>query len=344
MSLRERLDDRRYPPTQFARFTVDPDKCDACKKCVQTCPGQLLEMQGDLPVNRYELGKSDLGCIGCRNCYSVCPQEAIEVRDQYRVLEGFYRTRLRAPEAPNPFLEAEAPAFDTIRDRLTETERVIYERRSNRLFRRRPVPEDVLHRIVEAGRYAPSAGNGQPWSFIVVTDRDLIERIGDACTERVKALPRMYLRNGGNREWAKTLGVNLLSRLTPNNTDQRLMHGIDTIVSNEQYEMFLRAPALIIVLGDKRGISEPRIDCALAAHQMVLVAHALGLGTCYVGFTKMINTVPNMKEHLGIEWPYYVVTSIALGYPRTRVDKAIPRERPPVTWFPADRSGPKVEE
>jgi nitroreductase/NAD-dependent dihydropyrimidine dehydrogenase PreA subunit len=344
MSVRGLLDDRRYPATRFARFVVDPDKCDACKKCVQTCPGQLLEMRDELPHNRHDTGQSDLGCIGCRNCYAVCPEEAIEVRDQYRVLEGFYRTRLRAPEAPNPFLEEEAPPFEAIRDRLTDVEKVIYERRSNRLFRKRPVPEDVLHRVVEAGRYAPSAGNGQPWSFMIICDRDLIGRIAEACTQRVQPLPKMYLRNGGKREWAKTLGVNLLSRLTPNNTDQRLMHGIDTIASNEHYEMFLHAPALIIVLGDKRGISEPRLDCAMAAHQMVLVAHSLGLGTCYVGFTKMLNTVPGLREELGIAWPYEVVTSIALGYARTRIDKAIPRERPPVTWFPADRSGPRVEE
>lgn len=338
------LDNRRYPRTRFARFVVDPDKCDACQKCIQTCPGQLLELKDDLPTSKYEEGKSALGCIGCRNCYSVCPQDAIEVRDQYRVLEGFYETRLRPPSPPNPFLEEEPPDFDALEGRLTEVEKVVYKRRSNRLFRKRPVPEDVLHRVVEAGRFAPSQGNCQPWSFIVISDRDLLTRVAHACTARVAPLSKLYLRNGGQREGLKTLAVNALSRLTPNNTDQRLMHGIDTIVSNERYDMYLHAPALIIVLGDQRGIGEPLIDCMLAAHNMVLVAHSLGLGTCYVGFTKMLNTLPELKDELGIAWPYKVMTSIALGYPRTRVDHAIPRERPPVTWFPADRSGPREEE
>ncbi|MFW6051936.1 MAG: nitroreductase family protein [Myxococcota bacterium] len=339
-----KLDDRRYPPTRFARFVVDPDKCDACQKCIQTCPGQLLELRDDLPVNKHDAGEIDLGCIGCRNCYAVCPEDAIEVQGQYRVVEGYYETRLKEPSLPNPFLEDEAPPFEAIEERLTEVERVVYTRRSNRLFRKRKVPEDVLHRVVEAGRFAPSQGNCQPWSFLVIADRDLITRIAEACAERVAPLSRLYLRNGEQREGLKTLAVNALSRLTPNNTDQRLMHGIDTIVSNERYDMFLHAPALIVVLGDKRGIGEPLIDAILAAHNMTLVAHSLGLGTCYVGFTKMLNTLPELKDELGIRWPYKVMTSIALGYPRTPVDHAVPRERPPVTWFPADRSGPREED
>jgi hypothetical protein len=57
----------------------------------------------------------------------------------------------------------------------------------------------------------------------------------------------------------------------------------------------------------------------------------------------MLNTLPELKHELGIAWPYKVMTSIALGYPRTRTDKAVARERPKVTWFPADRSGPREE-
>ncbi len=198
--------------------------------------------------------------------------------------------------------------------------------------------------MVEAGRFAPSQGNCQPWSFLVIADRDLLDRIGAACTARAAPLSKLYLKNGGGtpREALKTLAVNALARLSPNNFDQRLAHGIDTIASNDRYDVFLHAPALIVVLGDTRGIGEPLIDCSLAAHNMVLVAHSLGLGTCYVGFTKMLNTLPALKDELGIAWPWKVMTSIAVGYPRTRIDKAVARERPPVTWFPADRSGPRA--
>lgn len=346
MSSVPHLDDRHYPPTRFARFLVDPDTCNACELCVQTCPGQLLEMRDGLPVNKHDDGRSPLGCIGCKNCMAVCKRDSIDIRGQYQVETGFYQTLLRPPAPPNPMLRQPTPDWDDIQAELTEVEKVVYTRRSNRLFKDRPVDEALLRRVLEAARFAPSQGNCQPWSFIVITDRDLLDRLGKACTQRAAVVSKLYLRNGdrGPRRRLRNLAVNLLARLSPNNADQRLAHGIDTIASVPGYDVFLHAPALIIVLGDRRGIGNPVIDCALAAHNMVLVAHSLGLGTCYVGFTKMVNGLPELRHHLGIEWPYQVITSIAIGHPKGRNDRAVAREKPPVTWFPADRSGPRKEE
>ena len=45
-----------------------------------------------------------------------------------------------------------------------------------RRFQDRPVPEDVLRRIVEAGRLTASSMNMQPWHFIVVQDRDTLRQ------------------------------------------------------------------------------------------------------------------------------------------------------------------------
>jgi nitroreductase len=57
-----------------------------------------------------------------------------------------------------------------------ETWEAIRSRRNVRSFEDRPVPEDHLNEILEAGRRAPSSQNWQPWSFVVVTERDrLIE-------------------------------------------------------------------------------------------------------------------------------------------------------------------------
>jgi len=48
----------------------------------------------------------------------------------------------------------------------------IKKRRSIRSYDSKPVPEDILERILEAGRIAPSAMNYQPWMFVVVRDQD----------------------------------------------------------------------------------------------------------------------------------------------------------------------------
>lgn len=50
-------------------------------------------------------------------------------------------------------------------------------RRSIRSYRKDPVPQELLERILEAGRWAPSASNSQPWEFIVFTEPDIKRRI-----------------------------------------------------------------------------------------------------------------------------------------------------------------------
>jgi nitroreductase len=49
-----------------------------------------------------------------------------------------------------------------------------------REYRGDPVPEDVVRRIVEAGRLTGSSQNGQPWHFVVVTDRDMLRQVAGA--------------------------------------------------------------------------------------------------------------------------------------------------------------------
>lgn len=53
-----------------------------------------------------------------------------------------------------------------------ETWEALTSRRNVRRFADRPVPDEVLQRILEAGRRAPSSRNWQPWDFVVLTDRD----------------------------------------------------------------------------------------------------------------------------------------------------------------------------
>src|SRR3954449_9956273 len=58
-----------------------------------------------------------------------------------------------------------------------ETWDAIASRRNVRRFEDRPVPDDVLDRILEAGRRSPSSRNWQPWDFVVVTDREQLREL-----------------------------------------------------------------------------------------------------------------------------------------------------------------------
>jgi nitroreductase len=55
----------------------------------------------------------------------------------------------------------------------------IHTRRSIRKFEDKPIPDDLIKEILAAGMTAPSAGNEQPWHFLVITDRGVLDRIPD---------------------------------------------------------------------------------------------------------------------------------------------------------------------
>ena len=54
---------------------------------------------------------------------------------------------------------------------------LLLSRRSIRKYKTEPIPQDKLEMILEAGRYAPSASNRQPWHFIVLTDLEILENL-----------------------------------------------------------------------------------------------------------------------------------------------------------------------
>ena len=58
-----------------------------------------------------------------------------------------------------------------------ETWDALRARRNVRQFLDRPIPDEALDRILDAGRRAPSAGNWQPWDFVVVTEREQLAEL-----------------------------------------------------------------------------------------------------------------------------------------------------------------------
>ncbi|MBT9137185.1 MAG: NADH dehydrogenase [Firmicutes bacterium] len=60
----------------------------------------------------------------------------------------------------------------------------IKRRRSIRSYQEQAVPEEVLTRILEAARMAPSGGNRQPWKFVVVTDKEIRKKLGEAANNQ----------------------------------------------------------------------------------------------------------------------------------------------------------------
>ncbi len=80
-----------------------------------------------------------------------------------------------------------------------ETLKIIKQRRSIRSFKDEQVKEEELQAIIEAGQYAPNAGN-EAWHFTVIQNKELLNRLNLAAKEAAKQMHMEHLRELGNDE------------------------------------------------------------------------------------------------------------------------------------------------
>lgn len=57
---------------------IDVDKCEGCGECTESCPADILAMEGDKAV----VTGDPTECLGCETCVSMCPSEAITLIEQ----------------------------------------------------------------------------------------------------------------------------------------------------------------------------------------------------------------------------------------------------------------------
>jgi nitroreductase/ferredoxin len=317
---------------------ADPKKCtrprgSSCQFCWDTCPFRAWELVDGQEPRLV----ANHNCFSCYNCLAACPRNAISIVDTYHVDSGYFAT------APHP-LEAKAPMKPLDADgnpgEWTVIEKAVLNRRSVRNFKDKPVPEHLIRRVLEAGRFAPSAGNCQPWKFIVLTDKALITEINEGVWAGVHLIYTMY----NDDEMVKQLAAGFELMPQPSGTfDPRLAIGGLTSQAKRYGPTLLNAPAVILILEDERAINAGGINVGICGQNMNLVANSLGLGCCWVGFATVAGQIPPLAEKLGIVPPWKLLTSLVLGYPKFKQEGMVPREYRPVTWF-RDGAPAPVEE
>jgi nitroreductase len=185
-------------------------------------------------------------------------------------------------------------------------------RRSIRRYQDKDVPDELLEQIMEAGRWAPSGDNGQPWRFVVVRD-----------PETKRALSRIATEGSGRRFTAEYFTGRLDERFEGLKDEKKKARAYDKLRSGVVSSFLIDAPVIIVVCAFLDVWDFP-YDVALATQNMQLMAHALGLGTCVVvaPVCDIIDEVKTAKL-LKIPHGYKVALPLAVGYP----DES-PRPRP----------------
>ena len=222
--------------------------------------------------------------------------------------------------------------IETLRQEWTSTEETILKRRSVRIYKKEQVPEFMINRILEAGRFAPSAGNCQPWKFIVLRDPKVINGLTDTTVNLCKLTKSLIDYRVPGKKWLLPL-AKFIIRLKPKDLHPTPF-GAVSMIADGNLGLWHEAPTVILVFKDVRGVSNPDLDCGIAGQNMVLAAHSMGLGTCWVGFVKLaFQYTGKWKKYFGISYPYKFATSIAVGWPVGEPDGMVKRSTHAVDWY-----------
>jgi nitroreductase len=163
----------------------------------------------------------------------------------------------------------------------------IYQRRSVRNYSDKEVPDEAIKEIIRAGTYAPTAVNRQPWRFVVVKNRRLIEEYDDRAK---KAFLAAY----------KDTEIPDLVRYVQ-------------YLSKPTTRLFYGAPVLIFVFASPDVINEH--DCALAAENMMLAAQSFGIGSCWIGLAGGLGYDVEFLKEVGVPEGHKLIAPLIFGYP-----------------------------
>jgi nitroreductase/NAD-dependent dihydropyrimidine dehydrogenase PreA subunit len=285
-----------------SRITVDRSKCISCGTCTEECHRHL-------PVDRRaDMDADGVECIGCLHCYAVCPQGAIQVDGMTAAADE--RSRVLDESRLLSFL-----AF----------------RRSVRRFTARHVPRDIVDKLITAACYIPSGGNSHAYRFTAITRGERRERLEEELrriyTLRKKIFHSTLLRNAfallSNRQTRAFLRDDIYLG--------RISFLLDQYARGED-PVFYHAPLVIVVHSDTL-IPTPDEDGVLAAYNIVLMAQALGLSSCFVSLAQnAINTSRTCRRILDMNPADRIHAVVALGYPALQFHRAVPKEPKAAAW------------
>lgn len=177
-----------------------------------------------------------------------------------------------------------------------ELKEALYQRRSVRQYTNEVLERETIEELLDAAVQAPSATNSQPWSFAVLR--------GAAALEEYSTASREFL--------------------LPHITDEHPLSKYKAALANPKFNIFYGAGTLVLIFAKPHQLHSFG-DCCLAAQNLMLAAHAKGLGTCWIGFARDYLNQPEQKATLGIPADYELVAPLIIGRP-AQSSPAIPKK------------------
>lgn len=250
-------------------------------------------------IKKHTIHIDSKKCIGCGLCKRDCPASNIELENkkawiiaQDCIMCG-HCTAI-CPKAAVSITGFEQPTEEIKGPAPLEPEKLLdalKTRRTIRQFKNQKITPEIIAQIIEAGRLTPTGGNSQDVSYFVLQNE---------------------------MEHFEKIAVKLFRRLLP------LMKFVNPIAKRtiiDDHFFFKKAPAAIVIA------ARNKVNGALAASNMELMAEAFGLGVLYSGFFSMaVNHSPSLHRQLGLKRGEKAVTTLVLGYSSTAYHRTVQKE------------------
>ena len=190
----------------------------------------------------------------------------------------------------------------------------ILTRRSTRKFLNKPVERELIDRIVEAGRHAPSGGNNQYTHFFVITDKKVMDDLAVIAQDE---FAKMEVTKGMYKSMANSVRSSKTGK----------------------YRFHYDAPVLIVV-ASRETYTNNIADCSCTLENMMLMANALDLGSVWINQLKWLRdteSILNYFRNYGLAEDERIYGAVSIGYPDTADGlpnrKPLPRTGNPVTYI-----------
>ncbi|MCX5805687.1 MAG: nitroreductase family protein [Proteobacteria bacterium] len=292
-------------------ITFNTDICKKCGLCAEVCPNKIILKDNNRGIMTLRPDRGHL-CFQCGQCMSICPVKSINIKGLSYKKDFF-----------------DLPEEDSYENTFFN---MLYTRRAIRNFQDKPVPKDLLEKIIQAISFAPPSFPPLKTRIIVVQDSNLIMKALPHMVEFydyfVKAMGNPVMRFFIKKEVGKQKFKTMKNHLLP-----LLKAKLPEMKSGTEDAITRHAPAMILFLADSND-EDIMADIYIAATYGFLAAHSLGLGGSVMDIIPpAIERKAELRKLFSIPDNCNVVASIIVGYPKYKYQRGIKRGLKNVEWL-----------
>jgi nitroreductase/NAD-dependent dihydropyrimidine dehydrogenase PreA subunit len=291
---------------------IDKEPCKACGICGDVCPRHIPEtiVQDDEKITVISSERLSL-CMECGHCAAVCPNRAIHV------------------ECLNEEEFASVKELDIDDNQLLS---LMKQRRSVRRYKDKPLPREIINRIIDAAHSSPT-GTGRSTTGVIVLDNpktlatfsELVYELYEGLEKNLKnPIARFFIKRQTGKKMIRTL-------------QDFVMPGMHWYIrwyrERKSNEILRDCPALMLF---HNPIYEPMgaENCLIAAFHAIMMAQVMRIGTCFNDLIPpACNRILEIRKLLGLPDDREVYASITMGYSKYQFKRIPPRKLAEVRYL-----------